>query len=58
MEQNEYMRPSQIVKEYPISKGSLWRYAKLGLLHPKKVTSGCTVFLRTELEAFFNGGAK
>ena len=55
MSPNEYLRPSQIAKEYPISQSSLWRYAKLGLLHPKKVTAGCTVFLRSELEAFFSG---
>ena len=54
MSQNEYLRPSQIAKEYPISQSSLWRYAKLGLLNPKKVTNGGTVFLRSELEAFFN----
>lgn len=55
MSQNEYLRPSQVAKEYPISISSIWRYAKLGLLHPKKITSGCTVLLRSELEAFFNG---
>jgi predicted DNA-binding transcriptional regulator AlpA len=54
-QQNEYLRPSQIAKEYPISQSSLWRYAKLGLLQPKKVTNGVTVFLRSELEAFFSG---
>ena len=55
MKPNEYLRPAQVVKEYPVSQSSLWRYAKLELLHPKKVTSGCTVFLRSELEAFFSG---
>lgn len=55
MSPNEYLRPSQIAKEYPISQSSLWRYAKLGLLTPQKVTTGVTVFLRSELEAFFNG---
>lgn len=55
MAPNEYLRPSQVAKEYPISISSIWRYAKLGLLHPKKITSGCTVILRSELEAFFSG---
>ena len=55
---NQYLRATQIAKEFPISKASVWRYVKLGLLHPKKITSGTTVFLRSELEAFFNGGAK
>lgn len=56
MSQNEYLRPSQVAKEYPISISSIWRYAKLGLLHPQRVTNGVTVFLRSELEAFFNSG--
>lgn len=55
MQQNEYLRPSQVAKEYPISISSIWRYSKLGLLHPQRVTNGVTVFLRSELEAFFNG---
>ena len=52
---NENMRASQVAKEFPVSQASLWRYAKLGLLHPIKVTTGCTVFKRSELKAFFSG---
>jgi len=55
MSPNEYLRPAQVVNEYPISISSIWRYAKLGLLHPQKVTGGVTIFLRSELEAFFSG---
>lgn len=55
MSPNTYLRPSQVAKEYPISLSSLWRYSKLGLLHPKKITAGVTVFMRSELEEFFNG---
>lgn len=55
MSQNEYLRPSQVAREYSISASSLWRYAKLGLLNLQKVTNGVTVFLRSELEEFFSG---
>lgn len=52
---NQYLRATQIAKEFPISKASVWRYAKLGLLHPRKITSGITVFLRDDVEALFSG---
>lgn len=52
---NQYLRASQASKEFPVSKASLWRFAKIGLLHPVKVTSGTTVFLRAELESLFSG---
>lgn len=52
---NEYLRVSQIIKEYPISTATIWRYAKLGTLHSRKVSSGITVFFRSELETLFNG---
>lgn len=55
MSPNEYLRPSQVAKEYPISISSIWRYAKLGLLHPQRVTNGVTVFLRSDLQEFFSG---
>lgn len=53
--QNKYLRASEIAKLYPISISSIWRYAKLGLLHPQRVTNGVTVFSSAELEEFFSG---
>ena len=58
MQSNENMRASQVAKEFPISQASLWRYAKLGILNPIKVTKGLTVFKRSEIEAFFSGGLR
>ena len=52
---NEYLRASQVAKEYPVSQSTLWRYAKQGTLHPIRVTDGVTVFLRSELEKFYSG---
>lgn len=50
---NQYLRATQIAQEFPISKASVWRYVKLGLLNPKKITNGVTVFSRKEVETLF-----
>lgn len=54
--QNENLRIKQVVETYPVSKASIWRYVKDGKIKAYKVTDGVTVFKRSELEAFFNGG--
>ncbi len=55
---NEHMRDKQVALEFPISRPTVWRWAREGKLTAIKVSSGVTVFLRSELEALFNGGAK
>ena len=55
---NENMRIKQVVETYPISKASVWRFVKQGKFNAYKLTDGITVFKRSELEAFFCGGAK
>lgn len=52
---NEHLRASQVAKEFPLSKASLWRWVKEGRLSSTKVSTGVTVFKRCELEALFNG---
>ena len=49
------MRAKQIAKENSIGESTVWRYVKLGLLTPIKLTQGMTVFNRAEVEAFFSG---
>jgi predicted site-specific integrase-resolvase len=49
------MKPKQIALEFGIGLSSVWNYAKLGYLHPIRVTAGCTVFNRQEVEDFFSG---
>ena len=55
---NEFMRASQVAKEYPVSKPTLWRWAKDGKITAIKVSEGVTCFNRSEIEALFSGGAK
>ncbi len=55
---NEFMRASQVAKEYPVSKPTLWRWVKDGLITRIKVSSGVTCFKRSEIEALFSGGLK
>jgi len=49
------MRAKQIALEFGIGLSSVWNYAKLGYLRPIRVTAGCTVFERKEVEDFFSG---
>ena len=49
------MRAKHIALEFGIGLSTCWHYSKLGLLHPIKITKGCTVFDRKEVEAFFSG---
>ena len=55
---NENMRIKQVVETYPVSKATIWRFVKQGKLNAYCVSAGITIFKRSELEAFFNGGAK
>ena len=55
---NEFMRASQVAKEYPVSKPTLWRWVKDGLITRIKVSSGVSCFKRSEIEALFSGGLK
>lgn len=56
--QNENMRIKQVVETYPVSKASVWRYVRDGKFNAYKITDGVTIFKRSELETFFNGGVK
>jgi len=56
-QKNEFLRASQVAKEYPLSTASLWRWVKEGKLSATKVSTGVTVFKRSELESLFNGEA-
>lgn len=58
LSQNENMRIKQVVETYPVSKATVWRFVKQGKLNAHKISDGITIFKRSELEAFFNGGAK
>ena len=45
-----YMRMSDIKKIIPVSSGTLYNWVKRGLLTPIKITEGCTVYDRKEVE--------
>lgn len=45
-----YMRMSDIKKIIPVSSGTLYNWVKRGILTPIKITEGCTVYDRKEVE--------
>ncbi len=50
---NEYMRESQVIKEYPIGRSTLWKLVGNGKISTFKPSNGVTCFSRSELEAYF-----
>ena len=57
-ESNENMRIKQVVETYPLSKASIWRFVKQKKINAYRISDGVTIFKRSELEVFFNGGVK
>ena len=51
-----YMRMSEIKKLIPVSNGTLYNWAKKGILTPIKITEGCTVYDRKEVELLVGKG--
>lgn len=51
MEQNQkkYYRAKEAAILLGVSRSTIWRYAKNGLIAPKKITNGVTVFYIDEL---------
>ncbi|MDD2826974.1 MAG: hypothetical protein PHF52_08670 [Sulfurospirillaceae bacterium] len=54
----QHLRAKQVAKEYHCGVSTVWHYAKLGYLTPKKITRGVTVFLRNEVDNFFTGNTQ
>lgn len=52
--EQEFMRASDIVNEYPIGKSTIWDWCKKGMLKPIKVSIRITVFKRKEVRALFS----
>jgi predicted DNA-binding transcriptional regulator AlpA len=48
--QTSYLRMSDIKKLIPVSSGTLYNWVKRGILTPIKITEGCTVYDRKEVE--------
>ena len=48
--QTSYLRMSDIKKLIPVSSGTLYNWVKRGILTPIKITEGCTVYDRKEIE--------
>lgn len=48
--QISYLRMSDIKKIIPVSSGTLYNWVKKGILTPIKITEGCTVYERKEIE--------
>ena len=51
-----YMRMSDIKKLIPVSSGTLYNWVKKGMLTPIKITEGCTVYDRKEVEQLVGKG--
>ncbi|MBL6678831.1 MAG: hypothetical protein ISQ42_03395 [Flavobacteriaceae bacterium] len=47
--QISYMRMSDIKKLIPVSSGTLYNWVKKGILTPIKITEGCTVYDRKQV---------
>ena len=54
--QVSYMRMSDIKKLIPVSSGTLYNWVKKGILTPIKITEGCTVYDRKEVEQLVGKG--
>jgi predicted DNA-binding transcriptional regulator AlpA len=48
--QTSYLRMSDIKKIIPVSSGTLYNWVKKGILTPIKISEGCTVYDRKEIE--------
>ena len=48
--QTSYLRMSDIKNLIPVSSGTLYNWVKKGILTPIKITEGCTVYDRKEVE--------
>ena len=48
-EEISYMRMSDIKKLIPVSSGTLYNWVKKGMLTPIKITEGCTVYDRKQV---------
>ena len=49
-----YMRMSDIKKLIPVSSGTLYNWVKKGILTPIKITEGCTVYDRKQVDTLLD----
>lgn len=54
--QTSYLRMSDIKNLIPVSSGTLYNWVKRGILTPIKITEGCTVYDRKEVEQLLGKG--
>lgn len=52
--QVSYMRMSDIKKLIPVSSGTLYNWVKKGILTPIKITEGCTVYDRKQVDTLLD----
>ena len=52
--QISYMRMSDIKKLIPVSSGTLYNWVKKGILTPIKITEGCTVYDRKQVDTLLD----
>lgn len=52
--QVSYMRMSDIKKLIPVSSGTLYNWVKKGILTPIKITEGCTVYDRKQIDTLLD----
>jgi len=51
-------RAKQAAQYLGVGLSTIWLYAQQGKLHPIKLSARVTVFKKSDLDAFINGGEK
>lgn len=52
---NPTYRAAAAAKYISVSKSTLWRYVKAGLLHPTKISDRVTIFTKEDLDNLIAG---
>jgi len=50
----KYLRAKEVAKIYHIGLSTVWKYAKDGKLHPKRMSPRVTLFLVDDVELLLN----
>ena len=57
-DKSKYLRAKEVALYAGIGLSTVWHYAKIGKLTPKKINANISVFLIEDLEKFINEGGK
>lgn len=54
----QYLRPGDVVKQYKLTESTLHEYERQGLIHPVKTPGNHRRYRQSELDALFTGQSK